>query len=279
MTDISGISRDLPSGGRVYQEVTYSSVPGYRPLVLDLYVPAAPPVARLLYLHGGAWRTGTRREFPPAFQDWTPGPLERLAAAGFAVASADYRLSGEAAFPAQLDDVRAALRWLKSADLGTDRVAVWGESAGGLLAALAALAGPADEVDDVDDRVDGRVDAVVDWYGPSNLISMAGASPDDPGTYEAMLLGGPIADLPEKARAASPVHQVRAGAPAFHLAHGTADRAVPFGQSVELAEALREVGAEVELSAVEGAGHAWEGHDDLETVFRAAVDFLLRKTA
>ncbi|MGI5467227.1 alpha/beta hydrolase fold domain-containing protein [Streptomyces sp. CA-132043] len=139
------------AGVRVLRGVPYGELAGSRPLELDLWLPAAdgPGSAPLvLFAHGGAWRRGRRDDMGMRTRDWEPGPFARLAAAGLAVACADYRLSGEAVFPAPLDDLRAALRWLalRSAELGIDtgRTVVWGESAGGHLASLLALApGPA----------------------------------------------------------------------------------------------------------------------------------------
>ena len=179
-------------------------------------------------MHGGGWLRGDRSMVSPQFASWRPGPLARLAADGFAVASVDYRLSGEARFPAQLEDVSAAVDWLtgQAAEYGFDpsRIVLWGESAGAHLAALLGL-----------QSTGSRVRGVVDWYGPADLLALdeqvgaAGALTDDPlDSREARLLGAPVAAVPELARAASPIGHVRAGAPPFLIAHGTADRLVPF---------------------------------------------------
>ncbi|MCZ9343065.1 alpha/beta hydrolase, partial [Streptomyces sp. TRM76130] len=107
---------------------------------------ATGPVPVVVFVHGGAWRTGLRDDLGPRFRDWAPGPFARLARAGFAVVCPDYRLSGEAPHPAQQDDLAALLAWLRAraADLGVDaaRTVLWGESAGGHLAALTALTQP-----------------------------------------------------------------------------------------------------------------------------------------
>ena len=169
---------DLPGGiGRLRRAVEYAAPPGYRPLLLDLHVPHGdrPPV--VLFLHGGGWRLGTRRVFCPTRRDWDPDPFHRLVGAGFAVASADYRLSGEAVFPAQLHDVTAAVRWLQTRadELGVDadRIVVWGESAGAHLAALLGLtAGRPDLVDLVGGAPVPAPAGVVDWYGPADLTAL-----------------------------------------------------------------------------------------------------------
>ena len=135
----------LASGVTVHHGVEFGSIEGFRPLLLDLYVPARGEAsgAAIVYLHGGGWAVGTRRRFGRAFVSWSPTPLDRLAQAGFVVATADYRLSGEACFPAQLHDVKAAIRWLRgnagALEVDPPRVVAWGESAGGHLAVLAGL--------------------------------------------------------------------------------------------------------------------------------------------
>jgi acetyl esterase/lipase len=256
--------------------LAYAAPIGFRPLLLDLYRPAAvadPAPALVVFVHGGGWVRGDRSMVSPSFAGWRPGPLARLAAEGFAVASVDYRLSGESRFPAQLEDVSAAVEWLagRAEEYGFDagRIVLWGESAGAHLAALLGLRSPG-----------RRVRGVVDWYGPADLAALdvqvgaAGALTEDPlDTREARLLGAPVAEVPELARAASPISHVRAGAPPFLIAHGTADRAVPFRQSEALAAALAEAGVEVRLEAVDGAGHMWAGVADLTPLYDAVVAF------
>lgn len=242
---------------------------GFRPLSLDLRVPVADGAPLVVFLHGGGFVRGSRKVFTPGIG--VERSFDRIVAAGLAVASCEYRLSGEARFPAQLDDVDAAISWLTAhgADHGVDasRLVLWGVSAGATIAALAALR-----------RTDVR--GVVDWFGPADLITMAahdtGEAPAD--TREARWIGGAAADLPDLARAASPVHNVHEGAPPFHLAHGTSDVHVPIGQSEQLAAALAAAGVPVELTRVPGGEHFWRGVTDTDPLFDAAIDFCLRVT-
>jgi acetyl esterase/lipase len=269
------------AAGHLRRAVPYAAPPGYRPLELDLYTPV-PSVAApvIVFLHGGGWRMGSRTTFCPTWRDWTPDPFHRLVAAGFAVASVDYRLSAEAVFPAQLEDVQAAVAWLhtRAGELGIDptRVVVWGESAGGHLAALLGLTAEAD----------CQVKGVVDWYGAADLVSLPGqarpdaiARADAPDSRESLLIGAPLLDAPELARRASPVTYVHPDAPPFHIAHGAADRFIPAAQSAQLADALRAAGVEVEYRLVPGTDHLWMGAPDPEGLFAAAVAFARRVTA
>jgi len=280
------VTGDSPGpAGRVSvtRALTFAAIPGYRPLELDLFRPAAVgpsaerPLPAVVYLHGGGWRQGARDMTSPAFRDWQPGLLTRVAAAGFAVVCPDYRLSGEARFPAQLDDVQRALDWVtdRGAEHGIDagRILLWGDSAGGHLAALAALRGGARS----------GIRGVVAWYPVTDLVgiqadaeAIGGEPHNTPDARETALLGGLICDLPELAADASPVSHAAAATAPFLLAHGTADLGVPFAQSVRLRDALLAAGAEVTLLAVEGADHLWQGATDeqLHRLFDATLAFL-----
>jgi len=248
----------------MHDGLVYSRPVGYRPLKLDLYVPGAPPAPLIVFVHGGGWLRGDRGTAGPAFAAWRPGFFERVVKAGFAIASVDYRLSGEATFPAQYDDVATAIDWLAEhgAEYGADaaRPLLWGESAGAHLAALVALRAPA-----------GRIAGVIDWYGPMDLASMPEA--DDADSRESRLLGAAVSSVPGLARGASPLTYVHEAAPPFLVAHGTADHLVPYRQSAGFAAALHRAGADVRLTPVEGATHMWRGLADPEPLFHAALDF------
>ncbi|NGN65881.1 alpha/beta hydrolase [Streptomyces sp. A7024] len=251
--------------------VPYGTVEGGRPLELDLWLPAsaARPAPVVLFAHGGGWRRGRRDDMGVHTRRWTPTPFERIAAAGFAVAAADYRLSGEAAFPAQLDDLRTALHWLgvRAAQLGiaAERTLAWGESAGGHLAALLALT-----------HRDPPLAGAVVWYAPADLTTARPPfDPAEPATPEGLLLSAAPATSPARARAASPLHQVHADAPPFLLVHGEQDRLVSVSHSRDLAAALRKAGAPAELRTVPGADHGWHGLGDagVAEIFAASLEF------
>jgi acetyl esterase/lipase len=267
---------------------------GFRPLCLDLHLPpagtTAGPVPVVLWVHGGAFLLGDRRALPPVLERLDL--FDRLPREGFAIAAADYRLSAEVRFPGQLHDLKAAVRWLRSraGELGIDpeRVAAWGESAGGHLAAmLGTTSGRPDAegavglTDPAGAAPSSAVQAVVDWYGPTDFAAMdrhtpadTGMTHDDPGSPESLLIGGPVQEHPDRVLGADPATWATAGTPPFLIQHGTRDRLVPFGQSVHLDAALRAAGVRSELVAVHGADHVFEGHADDEALLAPVLAFL-----
>jgi acetyl esterase/lipase len=284
----------LASGVQVHHGVEFATVEGFRPLLLDLYLPGpgAASGAAIVYVHGGGWAVGTRRRFGRAFVAWSPTPLDLLAQAGFVVATVDYRLSGEAHFPAQLHDVKAAVRWIRAnaglLGLDSSRIVAWGESAGGHLAMLAGLTGDDSALlGDVGEFLDqsSAVSAVIDWYGPMNLLSIGSQhapsgdkNPDAAESWESSMVGVPLQVDPQRTLAASPISYVHAGAPPVQIHHGTVDSLVPYAQSVEFADALRNAGGDVELIGVEGSDHFWTGAPDVAAIFDASLAFARRVT-
>lgn len=255
----------------VLRDLVYAEPAGCRPLSLDLHLPARRDAPLIVFVHGGGWRLGSRRVFCPSMTA-ADDPFGRIVAAGFALASVDYRLSGEAVFPAQVDDAFAAVRWLRlHADefgFDADRLVLWGESAGATIAALVAL------------DPDASARGLIDWYGPTDLTAMAQdlGSLDDPDSREAGWLGHPVgADL-DRARAASPATHVHAGAPPTLIAHGLNDQAVPHAQSKLFATALAGVGVSTELDLVPGARHMWQGDVDRVGLLERALAFARRVT-
>jgi acetyl esterase/lipase len=239
---------DLPAGVEVRPNIVYQVTHG-RSVKLDLYRPSGPPPPEgwpaILALHGGGWRGGSRCEYGRS--------LANLAARGYVVASADYTLSrpGQPSWPANLDDVRAAVRWLRtsaeSLHIDRQRIAALGSSAGGHLAELLGTrrADP-----------DERVGAVIALYAPADLVTLEGAVRDPGGPID-LMLGGQFGRVPDKYRDASPAQQVTTDSPPMLLFHGKDDWLVPPAQSEEMARALRRAGVPCRLAVLDGAGHGF----------------------
>ncbi len=265
-----------------FRDLAYGDHPRQK---LDLYLPrdGGQPRPVIVWIHGGRWSGGEKY---PAY------PAEILTEAGFAVASIGYRLSGEAAFPAQINDCKGAIRWLRAHAgeyaLDADRIGVWGRSAGGHLAALVGTSGDVAELEgDVGGNLDcsSRVQAAADYYGPTNAFTFA-AHVDDCGSGEPPLLGRCLGDIVahaddpewaqwvELARLASPVYSVTPDDPPFFIAHGTADTRCPPSQSQELYDRLTAAGVQVTLNLVAAAEHGQlPAAEDLKVVdfFRATL--------
>jgi acetyl esterase/lipase len=258
---------------------------GYRPLTLDLVVPkAAERVPLVVQIYGGGFALGSHKTSSLGAQ-----LVDRLLPHGVAVAAIQYRHSREAAFPAQVHDVKAAVRWLRhhGETLGLDgrRFGAWGSSAGGYLATM--LAVTADRPDlEGDLGITGpssAVQAAVSWSAPVNFTRMPPPPTESP-FHELDIdphdwfLGASPATAPHIAIAASTSTYVAAGAAPLHLVHGEQDTGIPIDQSEELAAAYAEVGATVEFVGVPDAGHMF-GAADRERLVSRGLDFLLRHFA
>jgi acetyl esterase/lipase len=295
-TEWAGPARYLPpteavgraDGVRLRAGITYAATAGYRPLQLDLWVPdSATPPPLVVWIHGGGWMIGDRRYLPETLR---PNQLfDALLAAGLAVATIDYRLALEAPFPAQLHDAKAAIRYLRAhaneLGISTDRIGVWGESAGGHLAALVGLTGHRADLEGGIGVVgpSSDVDVVVDWYGVADFTTMPRMTPPPhiAAKLEPAMHTPPedslVAGLDDAARAdASPITHVTPDAAPFLLVHGTTDWLVPYAQSEQLHAALTAAGVESRLVPVEGAEHIFNGCDDIDAVVRLSVDHLAK---
>ncbi|MFC2079650.1 alpha/beta hydrolase fold domain-containing protein, partial [Candidatus Bipolaricaulota bacterium] len=243
----------------VLRDIEYASVDGIS-LLLDLYLPdpsSTGAVPLVIWVHGGGWRAGSKNN------TYAPTTLGEE----YAVASIDYRLSGAATFPAQIHDVKAAVRWLRGhADqYGFDpsRFGAWGSSAGGHLVALLGVScGNADLEGTIGEYLDESscVQAVCDFYGPTDLLALPeqrGAAAARQPTAEDLLLGGMAEELPTLAGLASPLSHVSSGLPPFLIMHGSDDLVVPVEQSLVFNEALGATGVESTLIIIAGAGHGF----------------------
>jgi acetyl esterase/lipase len=229
--------------------------------VMDLYVPevkAGEVRPLIVCIHGGGWAGGDKKVF-----GWLG---EAFARRGFVVASITYRFAPRDTAPAQIDDAQRAVRWLrknaKTYGIDAERVGAIGGSAGGHLAACLGLMETRDNSDAELAEYSSRVQAVVDCYGPVDLVRMMKSAS---GPIVRGFVGKPLEGNEEAYRRASPVTYVAKGAPPFLIVHGTKDVGtargqVPMEQSEGLHEKLREVGAESTLLKLEGAGHGFTGN-------------------
>lgn len=235
--------------------------------MLDLMLPkqrkSAAPLPVVAFIHGGGWRKGNK----------TSGisRVARFVQSGeFAGVSIGYRLSDEAKWPAQIDDCKAAIRWLKAnapfLGIDPDRIAVFGTSAGGHLVAMLGVTGDRDDIlgnSSVVRELTSRVAAVIDFFGPTDLLTMN----DHPGKIdhnaadspESLLIGGAIQEDRDRARTAAPMSYVSEDDAPILILHGTQDELVPYPQSVTFHAALRAAGVDSTLVPVTDAGHGFSG--------------------
>lgn len=262
MMFIPSIERQLPLAFRPGLEYGRA---GAEPLLLDLVAPsesenAKTPLPAAIWLHGGGWYAGGREGGPTYW-------CALLAAHGFVTASVDYRLSGDATFPAQVHDVKAAIRWLRENaerfHIDPGRIGIWGHSAGGHLAALAAVTAdrPDLEGDSGSPNQSSSVRAAAIASAHTDLLD-PGCDTDHP--VLCRLFGGTEAEQRERRRLASPAIHVddHGDAPPFLIAHGTHDETVPYSQAQRLHRALTRAGTPVELVTIEGGYHNWNDKPD-----------------
>ena len=231
-------------------DIAYAQVsPAQR---LDLYWPAAGngPFPVIMVIHGGAFKGGDKRDIQLM-------PMLEGLKRDYAVVSINYRMSGEAHFPALVHDVKAAIRWVRANAeqflFDCNRIAVWGGSAGGYLALMAGVSAGVPELEDPalgNPEQPTGVQAVVAWFPPTDFLLMdtqleasgfpqtpesAHSGPESP---ESLILGQQITQIPEVVWAANPETYIRPGLPPFFIQHGTADDTVPYQQSLNFAAKL-----------------------------------------
>jgi len=247
---------DMPKDTRVYRDMAYVTN-GHERQKLDLYIPYSEnKLPLIIWVHGGAWHAGSKDDY---------APIDYLSL-GYAVASINYRLSQHDLFPAQIEDCKAAVRWLRANaeiyNLDPDRFGGWGSSAGGH---LVALLGTTSDVTlfDVGEHLNesSSVQAVVDYYGPTDFLQMddhrlpEGMIHNTSDSPESQLVGGPIQETKEAVVKANPISYITPNDAPFLIVHGDSDPLVPHHQSVILENGLKEKNVEVIFYTVEGAGH------------------------
>jgi acetyl esterase/lipase len=260
LADVSGIKNK-------WLDIPYASVSSAQKL--DIYIPESGegPFPVIVSIHGGAFMFGDKR-------DNQVYPMLEGLKKGYAVVSVNYRLSGEAIFPKNIQDVKAAIRWIrahaKQYHLNPERIAAWGGSAGGNLSALAGTSGGIPELEDLtlgNTEQSSRVQVVVDWFGPTNFLLMDAQlketgngvpDHDEANSPESRLMGKKITEIPEQVKWANPETFITSDDPPFLIEHGTKDQIVPTQQSVQFAEKLESVlGKEkVKIYLLEGVKHA-----------------------
>jgi acetyl esterase/lipase len=292
---------EFPGGVIGFADVTYAVIPGFRPLTLDVYLApkgraAASGSPLVLYIHGGGWANGHSRQ-SGAFDDW-PLVLASLAARGYVVASLNYRLSSEAAFPAAIQDVKSSIRFLRAhaTEYGIDpsKAIVWGGSAGGHLAALAATTCGVKELEPVAPpqvsplpaqvspesaalaQQSDCVQGAVAWYGIFDFATMAGPSPRVSPPAIAKFLGCIGVCASEKLQSASPEHFIKTDMPPFLLVHGAADKTVDPKQSTHFRDAVAGAGGRISLTMIPDVDHSFIGQTPEAT--REASLLALKRT-
>lgn len=268
-TDIEGLEIKTihPRNSTNYNVRLRANIPYHKldnkELKLHLLIPddnKSKPKPLIIFIKGSSWgkyKPQDSFEFIPQ--------LVQFAKSGYVVASIEHRTSHEATFPAQIHDVKTAVVYLKENaseyQINPELVGVWGTSSGAHLAALLGTSCHVSELGgaELKSKYNPCVQAVVDWYGPTDFLEMNKASDDynaeDPESAESMLIGGPILRNKDKVRRANPITYVTAEAPPFLIMHGDRDKRVPFNQSELLYEALKRENVDVTLYKVKGGGH------------------------
>ena len=264
----------------IQRDLVYKRVNG-EVLTLDLYCPekVSGPLPVIVWIHSGGWSKG-RKERCPAVA---------LVQDGYAVASIDYRLTSTAPFPAQIEDCKAAVRWLRANastyHLDPDHIGAWGHSAGGHLAALLGTSGGVRELDGTGDNMSysSRVQAVCDVAGPSDLVRLYQEASQSRGDKSGKvmynvtaLVGGSVEENVTTATAASPIHYVSKDDPPFLIIHGENDATIPVTQAEAFAAALKAAGVETTLEIANGRGHG-AGGPKSQPMIKAFFDKYLKK--
>lgn len=253
-----------------YPDLTYGEAGG-ETLKVDVAVPRGPgPFPALLCVHGGGWIAGNRKDMAPA--------MAELAKNGYVAASVEYRLAPKFQFPAQIEDVKRCVRWLRANaskyKIDPERIGALGVSAGAHLVALLGTASPKDKLEGPgDEKQSSRVRAIVCWAGPVDFVK-GRDSLMRPTTAPLVLalLGGTPESAPAQYKAASATTYISKDDPPVLLIHGTADEVVSIEQSEIFEKALKAGGVKVEFLRYPGGGHGLAGKQ-LEEAIAASLKF------
>lgn len=256
-------SADEPPKAKAETDIVYAKA-GSADLKLDIEQPTvgAGPFPTVVVLHGGAWRQGNKADVRPV--------LHEFSRHGYAAVAPQYRLCPQDPFPAQIHDVKAAVRWIKSNgkkyQLDADHIGAIGFSAGGHLALMLGVTSPSDglEGEVPAGAPDSRVKAVVNFFGPTDLA--AADIPEICKPWVKDFLGGTPAHKPEAAAKASPITFVSKDDSPVLTFQGTKDSLVPFTQAIKLAEAMTTAGVAGRVELMVGAGHGWRGAEMDRTI-------------
>ncbi len=276
---MSSIRSKIPEGTRVFNDLAYVTN-GHERQKLDLYLPSeGENLPLIINIHGGAFLMGSKEDMVPL----------SFLSEGYAVASINYRLSYHAIFPAQIEDCKSAVRWLrKNSDkygINPSRFGVIGASAGGYLAAMLGTTGDVKEFDLGENlEVSSRVQAVVDLFGPTDFLQMDnhrlpnGLIHNVPDSPESLLIGGNIQENKDKVAKANPINYVTKDDPPFLIIHGDSDPLIPHHQSELLEKALRESGVSVILYIVKDGGHGGFKDDNIDPLIGNFFANTLKRT-
>ena len=260
--------------GQIHRDITYSQ----SSMQLDIYKPAEVinSLPAIVFLHGGAWRMGDKEIAAFGL------PYNDMIEQGYVFVSINYRLSDEATFPTQIHDCKAAVRWIRAHsseyNIDPEHIGVWGTSAGAHLAALLGTSAGITELEgDVGyPQYSSAVQAVCDFYGPTDLIRMSEMKEElDKESPESLMIGGPLLDNVDKVIQANPITHITPDSPPFLIVHGENDVVVPPDQSKILHEALLKAGVEAELVIAPQAIHGFigMGTEQLNEIKQMVVDF------